>query len=76
MCVCRYERERERGREEERDRELDYDAKCISYCELEVKMISTDPHNKTGGHLNLRENNFNFILILERILPFSLRLKC
>lgn len=67
---------REREREGERDRELDYDAKCIFYCEPEVKMLSTNPHNKTGEQVNLRENDFNFILILVRILPFSLRLKC
>lgn len=76
MCFCVCVGMREREREGERDRELDYDAKCIFYCEPEVKMLSTNPHNKTGGQVNLRENDFNFILILVRILPFSLRLKC
>ena len=46
--MCGYEKKRERKTE---TRKLDYDAKCISYCGLEVKMISGG-----GGGLDIKSN--------------------
>ena len=45
ICVCVGMKKRDKERKTE-TRKLDYDAKCTSYCGLEVKMIS-------GGGLDI-----------------------